>query len=1216
MYGASGKMGRGGTAGRRNIHAPPINRAAPGGRLSMGGGPRGRGAAVSSPATSSRQVEESFNLVRENPLNFGMAIKLAPDLVEEIKRVEAQGGTARIKFDANANNPNGNVIHVGNKTFKFTWSREPGDLCDIYEERQSGEDGNGLLVESGGSWRKLNVERELDESTKNHVKMRSEEAERKHKSRKAIVLDHQNPAMKNQMKAFAASESNQRNFKHRKEPPFKKPKPEQTSGGPSKNVYKSVLPTSNLSKGRLSAGSPLSSQPDQHVAPVSPVGSGDLVKGNVGVPDVAERQNMSKASSSDKDMINKKPSSTISEKYKHTRTMEAKPADLRSLMISLLKEHQSMGMSLKALEKAIEDAMPNSARKIDPILKQIAIFQTPGRYFLKPVETESFKKLSQSGSSPEITRDRSPAHQKFDEFPAQDPSISMATALNDEAELNPAPVHTAEIQEKNDTVQNSLQNFGDINVTKDSEGMAGSSSDSGSDSDSDSDSSDSGSDSGSHSKSKSPSPVGSHSGSSSDSETDASSSSKQASDEEVDIMTSDDDKEPRHKLPDSDPISSSNPVAWSHLDNETVDIGNYETQDHYASEVIEIEKDSPEDDHDAERPADNYLSANNEGQEHIDQLKPSSADHYEQERQVFERETYDGGPDSLVNDGLKNGQPGTIERSSKGKSKRRSDDKHADGRTHNKKRSKSKSSRPNVHGTLNSIFGDSPNNSHPDKLLEGLDMEHVDLMENRTTGDYTNGPYLQTGSDRVISTRPVSDFQQPGQRLSEAHAWTGEKRPGKHKSMDRGIKHSERSLQTNEAPQVRKGFNAEAQSEVGLVNERWPLKSSTGVGDRPPPVIESHNRKSEMMGKVKEASHNSNSYMGYSPKDNNTNTSDRSPLMNGRSGALRREYSDLEMGEFREPSREETPGSKKQFERKSSFKNLENKPTDSDYWNSDFSRGKTSNKISADLGKMSPPNAEAVVSSITDGIYKKKAQENSVDDHVRPHHRSTRPLDLHHQSRGDHIDVGSQQNAVLEMIGKSRFAEAGMDRGPSSNSVVDTSRKMPVNSTEHDPIRGLIVGSRGAKEIKKQKPKMVGVSNDRQVDAFTGGNDGSQNKKVSSSDENISTYTKYEKEEPELKGPINDISQYKIYVKEYQEKYESYSSLSKILESYRDEFDKLGKDLEAYKGDTKRYHDIVEHMRSSFRQCGERHKRLKRIFVVLYEELKHLKQRIKDYANS
>lgn len=80
------------------------------------------------------------------------------------------------------------VISVGDKDFRFTWSPETGELCDIYEERRSGEDGNGLLVESGCAWRKLNVQRVLDESTKNHVKMRSEEAERKLKSRKYALF--------------------------------------------------------------------------------------------------------------------------------------------------------------------------------------------------------------------------------------------------------------------------------------------------------------------------------------------------------------------------------------------------------------------------------------------------------------------------------------------------------------------------------------------------------------------------------------------------------------------------------------------------------------------------------------------------------------------------------------------------------------------------------------------------------------------------------------------------------------------------------------------------------------------------------------------------------------------------------------------------------------------------------------------------------------------
>lgn len=80
------------------------------------------------------------------------------------------------------------VINVGGKDFRFTWSQDRGDLCDIYEERQSEEDGSSMLVESGSAWRKVNVQRVLDESTKNHVKMLSEEAERKSKSRKYILL--------------------------------------------------------------------------------------------------------------------------------------------------------------------------------------------------------------------------------------------------------------------------------------------------------------------------------------------------------------------------------------------------------------------------------------------------------------------------------------------------------------------------------------------------------------------------------------------------------------------------------------------------------------------------------------------------------------------------------------------------------------------------------------------------------------------------------------------------------------------------------------------------------------------------------------------------------------------------------------------------------------------------------------------------------------------
>lgn len=104
MYGgSSSKLGRAGPKRLRSSfpplpsHRPPssVNSS-----LSLGGN-----APKTPPA-----VEETSSLVSGgNPLPFAMIIKLTPDLVEEIKRVEAQGGIARMKYDPNPNNSNGNV---------------------------------------------------------------------------------------------------------------------------------------------------------------------------------------------------------------------------------------------------------------------------------------------------------------------------------------------------------------------------------------------------------------------------------------------------------------------------------------------------------------------------------------------------------------------------------------------------------------------------------------------------------------------------------------------------------------------------------------------------------------------------------------------------------------------------------------------------------------------------------------------------------------------------------------------------------------------------------------------------------------------------------------------------------------------------------------------------------------------------------------------------
>lgn len=117
--GVGGGGGGGGPGRNRNSFPPLTNRhPSPIGRMSTGGGgssaaPRQRNTTSVKAASSSRAVEEKFSLVpRESPPAFGMIIRLTPDLVDEMKRVEAEGGAAKIKFDAFPNNSTGNVSQL------------------------------------------------------------------------------------------------------------------------------------------------------------------------------------------------------------------------------------------------------------------------------------------------------------------------------------------------------------------------------------------------------------------------------------------------------------------------------------------------------------------------------------------------------------------------------------------------------------------------------------------------------------------------------------------------------------------------------------------------------------------------------------------------------------------------------------------------------------------------------------------------------------------------------------------------------------------------------------------------------------------------------------------------------------------------------------------------------------------------------------------------
>nr|KYP54093.1 hypothetical protein KK1_000264 [Cajanus cajan] len=873
------------------------------------------------------------------------------------------------------------IIDVGGKEYKFTWSRELGDLCDIYEECRSGEDGNGLLVESGCAWRKLNVQRILDESTKNHVKRRSEEAERKMKSRndclwrmnlpcpfslvlascsfiyvvcnRAIVLEPGNPSMKSQLKALAAVEATPwKNFNKKKEAALKKRKEGtlQVVVGPPKSSHRSGLTSTNAAtKGRHS--SPLPSQPDPFAASSSPLGPLNMSKS---LEDAVPSQ-----------MTGKQDTNAVSEREIPSRTNIAtrntpggkgnsgsKPADLQGMLVSLLKDKPN-GMTLKALEKAVGDTFPTSIKKIEPIIKKIAKYQAPGRYIMRPaVDLESLNKpQTESGSSPDDNHSQIPAREEFHD---------QASAPQERSEEKAPNVDLEEMVKVKSKVEEEPNNCEKIDAQHTSPDMVADKK---------------GSD---H-----------RSASSSDSESDVSSSSKEGlegSDEDVDIMTSDDEKESKQKIEASDQkMPLPNPVI------------------------------SPE-----------RRSIQNE----VEETRPFSLDYQQlQERQNYIGSLFDE-RENEVKDSSKHEQSDSSDRLYKGKHKRGSDMKNIDEKSEGAKR-------------------------------------------------------LKAGS------------------LSRNSNKQGE-------SIRHGKKHSGKDFRAREASVHKDKSHRDGLNEdIHATEKKAPRNSRDDNRSKQSLSMDSYYQKQgETVGKLKEGRQSTQSHFGASPKDKNRIGLNQSPVTNGRGISLQRELSDLELGELR------------------------------------------------------------------------------------------------------------SQNKLAEISSKFRNNESGTGQDIDLEIRNESNRRVPAHASKQDSKRGMV--SYPMKESKRQTPNSVEVMAYGGKDSvFADRNHGDQKKRESSSDENSCSYSKYEKDEPELRGPIGTLSQYQEYMQEYRDKFDSYCSLYKILENYKDKFQKLGKDLEYAKDrDMDRYYEILQQMRESYRHCAPRHKRLKKIFVVLHMEVETIKQRIKDFAEA
>ncbi|KAM1714290.1 hypothetical protein ACFX12_024917 [Malus domestica] len=1236
MYSSkSGRVGGGGSGrgvgaaklGRASF-PPPLRSSAQTSRLSLGGSnPRGRNSGSNtSAAAAPPAVEEQFSLVAgRNPLAFSVIIRMAPDLVEEIKRVEDQGGAPRIKFGPSPNNSLGNVIDLGGKEFTFTWDQEVGDLCDIYEERESGEGGNGLLVESGFAWRKVNVHRILDESTKNRVKQRSEEAERKNKSRKAIVLE-QCTETKNQLKQYDTTTANQpwRNFKRKKETPFKKQKVELPQA-PPKSTVKTGVSSTTTAKGKYSS-SPLQTLPEQSGALPSPLRTRNNLMSHASVEDIIPFQVIKKdkpAPSSDKEI--QITTSIVPQETVGKGNGGANVTDLQIMLIALLTENPK-GMRIKDLEKAIADSYPNSIKKIEPIIKKIANYQAPGRYILKSgVELESLKKpVSESGSSPEEKLRQKPASDGNRELPVQAPHFEEKVSPNELEEqvherLDATIGQDSSALIKIDNQQHSPDFFGEKRGSDDNEARGGSSSDTGSASDSDSDSSDTGSDSGSHSRSKSPAQNGS--GSSSDSESDASSNSKEGFDEDVDIMASDDDKELKHKLQGSEQGFSTLPIPWRTPDGTHVQSGIDEKQDDLEVDAVEIEKQLLDADQVAELAV--VSNSNRNKSEPLEETKPFSPDHGElQGRQSLVDPVYGG--ESLAKDDFRYEQSDSSERISKGITKQGSEVKHTDEKSKNNKRLKTEiSQQPSISAGKGVHLSEASHNLSPDRLVEGSHKDPVSQMMDRDDRDEN----IESGSLKVcnqaFSGRYTSEFKQSSWQSFDHNLQTkvpdSAERPDRYaESLGHGGKYSEKSSQMHDGFLLQKDkFHRDTQNEDGYANERKvPGNSKEGGtrGKQSVPLDPHYQKDGDMAGKIKGSAQVSSLLLGTSPKYNSRNGAAASPVVNGKGSKLQREFSDLELGELREPLPEEMTVNK-QFERKSSFKQSDNKKSTSENQVSEFSKVKRAGKANFDSGRPSSPDLNSKFPSNQEGLNKKRNYEDRIEDLTRSQQRAVQS-ESQHPSRVDHPDLGRSFSKTVGLSSKSRQNEVGGRQAIGVAGHGESNKKAtPSAPQQHNSKRGLV--SHPIQESKRHASNIMVDSTDvRKKSMVADGNDTDRKKRDSSSDENSCSYSKYEKNEPDRKGPINNFSQYEEYVQEYRDKYDSYCSLNKTIESYRNEFEKLGKDLDYATQGTEKYYKILGQVKESYRRCERKHTRLKRIFVVLHEELKHIKQRIKDFAVS
>ncbi|KAG0610135.1 hypothetical protein M758_7G041200 [Ceratodon purpureus] len=191
--------------------------------------------------------------------------------------------------------------------------------------------------------------------------------------------------------------------------------------------------------------------------------------------------------------------------------------------------------------------------------------------------------------------------------------------------------------------------------------------------------------------------------------------------------------------------------------------------------------------------------------------------------------------------------------------------------------------------------------------------------------------------------------------------------------------------------------------------------------------------------------------------------------------------------------------------------------------------------------------------------------------------------------------------------------------GPSAKAPSGESRKQrPLGKGQKSSAKEGMEPPKGRDWKAKNGAGLLGPGGDRRKDnpQVDPGLSNGKHLKSSSSPEEVSGkeyFAKYEKDSPDLRGPIRSHEEAEAYRKEYQTKYPVYSRLFNDLDKNGGHFSLFKRELVQATSHSDKQ-QISTKVRREFHAIRKEFKRMQKTFDILHEELQTIKQHLKNFA--